>query len=129
MQGRWTHLTEENQLTSLASEFDTLQEATSALRKKNEKAESKLAIMTGGYAKRSKVITAEILQMYGDLKNAIIEEAVYTDLREKEERGSVMRIDKLRTDIKKLKQDEAELQKVYQELLAGSQEAEALSPE
>ena len=129
VQGRWTHLTEENQLTSLASEFDTLQEATSALRKKNEKAESKLAIMTGGYAKRSKAITAEILQMYGDLKNAIIEEAVYTDLREKEERGSVMRIDKLRTDIEKLKQDEAELQKVYQELLAGSQEAKAVSPE
>ena len=70
-----------------------------------------------------------ILQMYGDLKNAIIEQAVYTDLREKEERGSVMRIDKLRTDIEKLKQDEAELQKVYQELLAGSQEAKAVSPE
>jgi hypothetical protein len=99
-------------------ELDALQEATSALRKTNEKVESKLALWTGGYSKRSQQISANVLVLYGELRNALIEEAVYQNLQRKEELGSVRRIDKLRADIRQLCQDEAELQSDYQELVA-----------
>jgi hypothetical protein len=127
VQDGWTKQTDESQIQSYALEFDTLQEATSALRKKNEKAESKTTIMTGGYSKRAQAISAEMLQMYGDMRNSIIEDAVYTDLQQKEERGGVLRIDRFRADIRKLQQDEAELQVTYQELTAKSQQSQELA--
>jgi pre-mRNA-splicing factor CDC5/CEF1 len=123
----WTKNTEKTQLEALALEFDTIQEATSALRKKNEKTESKLAVLTGGLAKRAQGVNGELLQMYGDLRNAIIEEAVYADLKDQEQRGGVGRIDRLRGDIAKLQQDEAELQGIYQELVAKGQPSEAIA--
>jgi hypothetical protein len=43
---------------------------------------------------------------------------VYTNLQEQEEKGSVMRMDRLRGDIQRLHKDEMDLQGVYQELTA-----------
>jgi hypothetical protein len=98
---------------SLALEFDTLQEATSTLRTRNEKTESKIAVLTGGFAKRAQNTTAEILQLYHNLQNAAIEEAVYEKLRDHEERGGAARIDQLRSAIIRLRQDEERLQGVF----------------
>lgn len=122
VQDRWTKQTDKHAMQSFALQFDTLQEATSVLRKKNEKAESKLVIMTGGYSKRAEAISSEMLQIYGEMRNSTIEEAVYADLQGKEERGGVQRIDRLRADIHNLQQDEARLQSIYQELTGARQQ-------
>lgn len=114
----WTATTEKSELNSLAIEFDTLQEATSTLRTKNEKTESKLAVLTGGLAKRAQGVHGELLQTYGELQNAKIEEAVYAQLQSQEELGAVRRMDQLRAGIERLRQDEAQLYGVYQELMA-----------
>eukprot|EP00529_Nitzschia_sp_RCC80_P017863 CAMPEP_0113444388 /NCGR_PEP_ID=MMETSP0014_2-20120614/2640_1 /TAXON_ID=2857 /ORGANISM="Nitzschia sp." /LENGTH=848 /DNA_ID=CAMNT_0000335397 /DNA_START=18 /DNA_END=2564 /DNA_ORIENTATION=- /assembly_acc=CAM_ASM_000159 len=112
---------------SLTLEFDTLQESTSFLRKKNEKTESKIALLTGGLAKRAEKTTSEVLQLYHGLKNAEIEESVYKTLQNHEERGAVARIDKLRSDIARLQNDESRLHGIYQELLAAQSDAVAES--
>eukprot|EP00532_Pseudo-nitzschia_australis_P012566 CAMPEP_0168213456 /NCGR_PEP_ID=MMETSP0140_2-20121125/4806_1 /TAXON_ID=44445 /ORGANISM="Pseudo-nitzschia australis, Strain 10249 10 AB" /LENGTH=866 /DNA_ID=CAMNT_0008140311 /DNA_START=37 /DNA_END=2637 /DNA_ORIENTATION=- len=115
----WKDPGEDNALLaeSLAQEFDTLQEATFALHKKNEKLESKLALMTGGFAKRAQNTSAGILNLYRDLQNACIETAVYKKLSEQEEQGAVSRIDRLRSDISGLKEDEERLKGIYNSLL------------
>lgn len=105
-------------LQSLALEFDTLQEAALELRKKNEKKESKLAVLTGGLAKRTQGVHGELLHMYGELQNAKIEHSVYLHLQSQEELGAVRRIDALRQGIQRLQKDEAQLYVTYQELLA-----------
>ena len=106
----WTNRTDKTLIQTYTSNLDTLLEATSALRKKNEKTESKLAVLIGGYSKRSQALSSEMMALYTDLRNNFIEEAVYLDLQAQEERGSVSRIDRLRGDIQKLKQDESLLQ-------------------
>jgi pre-mRNA-splicing factor CDC5/CEF1 len=114
-----THVpvTEESEMTSLALEFDTLQDSTLALMKKNEKVESKLAVLTGGLAKRAQGVHVDLLHMYGELQNAKIEHAVYSQLQSQEELGTVRRMDDLRERIRRLQQNEAELYSVYQELM------------
>jgi pre-mRNA-splicing factor CDC5/CEF1 len=114
----WAAATKESEMNSMAMEFDTLQEAASALRKKNEKTESKIAVLTGGLAKRAQGVHGELLQMYGELQNAKIEGAVYTHLQSQEELGAVRRMDQLRAGIERLRQDETQLYGVYQELMA-----------
>jgi hypothetical protein len=114
----WIKKTKDDILESYAGEFDAIEEAASTMRKKNEKAESKLAMLTGGYSKRAQMMGSEMVQSYSDLKNLMIEEAVYTNLQEQEEKGSVMRMDRLRGDIQRLHKDEMDLQGVYQELTA-----------
>ncbi|MGK3758196.1 MAG: hypothetical protein ACI8RD_010510, partial [Bacillariaceae sp.] len=94
---------------SLTQEFDTLQEATSILHKKNEKTESKLTLLTGGFTKRAQHTSAKISQIYHDLQNTVIEKAIYLKLREQEELGAVARIDRLRSSIASLKDDEERL--------------------
>jgi len=113
----WTDTTEETRLQSLKDEHDTIQEAASALRKRNEKTESKIAVLVGGYAKRAEVIAAELSKTYGDLRNLIIEEAVYKGLQLKEELGAVRRIDRLRADIQRLQKDETRLQRTHKDLI------------
>ena len=110
---------EDTTLEMATQEFDTLQEATAALRKKNMKVESKLAVLNGGYEKRAQALTQQMLQMHADTQNALIEEDVYKTLQQNEELGAVRRIDRLRQDIARLREDEAKLQHVYQDL-AGS---------
>ena len=96
--------------SSLALEFNTLQEATSTLHKKNEKVESKIAVLTGGLCKRAQNTATEILQLYHNLQNSKIEEAVYKNLKTQEDSGAVARIEQLRTSISRVKDDEERLQ-------------------
>eukprot|EP00980_Cylindrotheca_fusiformis_P011792 scaffold2816_cov121-Cylindrotheca_fusiformis.AAC.8 len=115
----WVKKTDTSLLQSYEGEFDAIQEATSAMRKKNEKAESKLAVLIGGYSKRAQMITTEIIQSFNDCNNLKIEQAVYARLQEQEEKGSVMRMDRLRKDIQRLQKEEMELKEVYDQIAAG----------
>lgn len=117
----WVPATRDSELQSLALEFDTLQEATLALLKKNDKTESKLAVLTGGHAKRAEAIHAELLQTYGEIQNATIEHVVYAQLQYQEEIGAVKRMDQLRAGIARLQQDEAQLYETYQDLVSKRQ--------
>ena len=107
--------------TSLAQEFDALEEATSTIHKRNEKLESKLVLLTGGFVKRAQNTSAGILNLYQDLQNARIETAVYTKLNGQEELGAVSRIDGLRSAISRLDEDEKRLKDVYNSLLTPDQ--------
>jgi pre-mRNA-splicing factor CDC5/CEF1 len=115
----WKDPKDDSQLMamSLAQEFETLEEATSTMHKRNEKLESKLALLTGGFAKRAQNTSAGILNLYQDLQNARIETAVYRKLNEREELGAVSRIDRLRSDISRLEEDEDRLKAVYNSFL------------
>jgi len=116
----WKDPKDDNQVLakSLAQEFDTIEEATSALHKRNEKLESKLALLTGGFAKRAKNTSTGILKVYHGLQNACIETSVFKRLSEQEELGAVSRIDRLRSAIVGLNEDERRLRDVYNSLLA-----------
>eukprot|EP00533_Pseudo-nitzschia_delicatissima_P003316 CAMPEP_0116089854 /NCGR_PEP_ID=MMETSP0327-20121206/6641_1 /TAXON_ID=44447 /ORGANISM="Pseudo-nitzschia delicatissima, Strain B596" /LENGTH=854 /DNA_ID=CAMNT_0003581061 /DNA_START=5 /DNA_END=2569 /DNA_ORIENTATION=+ len=107
--------------TSLAQEFGALEEATSTIHKRNEKLESKLVLLTGGFVKRAQNTSAGILNLYQDLQNARIETAVYTKLNGQEELGAVSRIDGLRSAISRLDEDEKRLKDVYNSLLTPDQ--------
>ncbi|KAG7339756.1 pre-mRNA splicing factor component [Nitzschia inconspicua] len=103
---------------SYAQEFDILQQVVLALHKNNEKAESKLALLTGGLVKRAGNTIAEIAQLYQGVQNSSIEETVYQKLRQHEDRGGVARIEQLRNGIYRLQEDEVCLQAVYNQLVA-----------
>jgi hypothetical protein len=98
-------------------EFETLQEATLSLRKRNDKAESKLSVKHGGYAKRADSLKHGALQKFAEHQNAKIEVDVFNTLRSHEVRGITARIDSLREDIEKLEEDEIVAQKRYGDLL------------
>ena len=116
----WKHPRDNDQyiVQCLTQEFETLLEATSVLHRKNEKIESKLTLLTGGFAKRAQNAATKISQCYHDLQNTVIEKVVYQTLKEKEELGAVARIDQLRTDICNLKNDEDRLVAVLGSLKA-----------
>jgi len=116
----WTETTKETRLQSLIDEYDTIQEATSALRKRNEKTESKITVLVGGYTKRAEALSAEMSKSYGELRNLIIEESVYKCLQVHEEKGAVKRMDRLRADIQRLQKDEPRLQSMYEGLATKS---------
>ena len=98
-------------------EFETLQEATLSLRKRNDKAESKQSVKHGGYAKRADSLKHGALQKFAEYQNAKIEVDVFNTLRSHEVRGIATRIDSLREDIDKLEEDELVAQKRYGDLL------------
>jgi pre-mRNA-splicing factor CDC5/CEF1 len=104
-------------IDSLRLEFETLQEATEAMRKKNDKLESKLSVMNGGYSKRAEKFREDILQNFADLQNARIEESVYQTLQSHEVQGGINRIEGLKQDIAGLRGEEALLQKRYGDLV------------
>lgn len=106
---------------SLAQEFDALEEATAAMHKRNEKLESKLALLTGGFVKRAQNTSTGILNLYHDLQNARIETSVYRKLSEQEELGAVSRIDRLRSAISKLEEDEERLKGIYNSMITTGQ--------
>lgn len=107
----------EQALESLKLEFETLKEAAAALREKNEKAEAKLVVVHGGYAKRAEKVRIETVQAFQELQNAQIEEAVYRKLQAQEVAGAASRLEKLREEISNLEADEAAMQKKYSDLL------------
>ena len=104
-------------LESLKLEFETLVEATDVLRKKNEKAEAKLALMHGGYSKRAAKVRADTRHCFLEHQNACIEEDVYRTLQTQETTGAARRIDKLKEEIANLDADEAAMQKRYSDML------------
>lgn len=104
--------------TSLAQEFDALEEATSTMHKKNEKLESKLILLSGGFVKRAQNTSTGMLSLYQDLQNARIETAVYKKLNEHEELGGVTRIDRLRSSISRLEADRSRLRETYNSFLS-----------
>jgi pre-mRNA-splicing factor CDC5/CEF1 len=113
--GGWT--TTQYSLECLRLELETLQEATASLRRKNDKLESKLAVVNGGYAKRAGKAGDDILKLFADTNNAKIEESVYRTLQSHERRGAVLRVEKLKEEISSLKKNEAVWQKEYGELI------------
>lgn len=104
-------------LESLRLEFDTLQKAVGALQKKNDKIESKLSVVTGGYNKRATKLNEEVLESFSTLQNARIEEYVYNELYKQELQGGANRIEALQNDIMTLKKIEGSLQKEYGDLV------------
>lgn len=104
--------------TSLAQEFDALEEATSTMHKKNEKLESKLILLSGGFVKRAQNTSTGILNLYQDLQNARIETAVYKKLNEHEELGGVTRLDRLRSAVTRLEADRSRLRETYNSFLS-----------
>ncbi len=104
--------------TSLGQEFDALEEATSTMHKKNEKLESKLILLSGGFVKRAQNTSTGMLSLYQDLQNARIETAVYKKLNEHEELGGVTRIDRLRSSISRLEADRSRLRETYNSFLS-----------
>jgi hypothetical protein len=106
-----------DRIESLRYEFETLQEATASLKKKNDKIAAKLSVTNGGYSKRADKLCDDILQTYADLQNSKIEEVVYRTLQAHETQGGTNRIDRLKGQIKALRAAEAGLQKRYGELV------------
>lgn len=104
-------------IDSLRLEFETLQEATGALRKKNDKLESKLSVMNGGYSKRAEKFREDILQNFAELQNSRIEESVYRTLQSHEVQGGANRIESLKQDIAGLRGEEAIFQNWYGDLV------------
>ena len=105
-----------DRVASLRAEYRALEEATSAIRKRADKLESRLTLRHGGYIKRFEALRDSAAQSFSELKHAQIEEAVYATLMAQEERGASSRIEKLVTEIQKLQKDEAEGQKRYGDL-------------
>ena len=99
------------------TEFETLQEATQTMKKKNDKLENKLTVLNGGYVKRARKIRDDLHQAFADLQNSKIEESVYRMLQEHEVKGAAERIRRLQDDVDSLKNTEAALQKRYGELV------------
>ena len=104
-------------LASLRMEFEELQKATEALRKRNDKLESKLKVVNGGYAKLADKCSEGILQAFAATQNARIEQAVYRMLQAHEQRGGAERVDRLLGDVQRLQSVEAALQQSYGELV------------
>jgi pre-mRNA-splicing factor CDC5/CEF1 len=126
--GGWTVAkTDADRIESARLEFETLQEATTALRKKNDKLESKLSVVNGGYVKRAKGLREQMLEEFGNLQNARIEESVYSLLESHEVQGAMNRGERLKQETAALKKSEAVLQKRYGELLVERRRAAAIS--
>jgi hypothetical protein len=104
-------------LVSLRLELGTLQEATAALHKKNNKTESKLNVVNGGYVKRSDKLGEEILNSYAATDNLKIEQVVYERLQSFEQRGGADRIEHVNKEVETLKREEAGLQEKYGSLI------------
>jgi hypothetical protein len=106
-----------NELEALKSEFQTIREATMALRKKNDKITAKLSIKNGGYNLRAKTLQDEMLQYFALRRNHKIEQVVFDTLASMEERGAIQRTEGIRDELAVLEREEAALQKQYGDLL------------
>lgn len=106
-----------DEMESLKVQFQTIREATMALRKKNDKVAAKLSIKNGGYNMRAKNLQEETLQNFALQQNHKIERAVFESLQSMEERGAMQRIDALHNDLADLERQESILQKQYGGLL------------
>ena len=106
-----------NELEALKEEFQTIREATMALRKKNDKIAAKLSIKNGGYNMRAKTLNEEMLQNFALQQNHKIERTVFERLSSMEVRGAIQRIESLQNELADLESQESALQKQYGDLL------------
>lgn len=106
-----------DELEALKTEFQTIREATMALRKKNDKIATKLGVKNGGYTKRAKSLQKEILQGFAQTQNHKIERAVFESLASMEVRGATQRTESLQEELAALDTQESKLQKQYGDLL------------
>jgi pre-mRNA-splicing factor CDC5/CEF1 len=106
-----------NELEALKEEFQTIREATMALRKKNDKIAAKLSIKNGGYNMRAKTLNEEMLQNFALQQNHKIERTVFERLSSMEVRGAIQRIESLQNELADLESQESAMQKQYGDLL------------
>ena len=104
-------------IESLELEFDALQEATESLKKKNNKLQSKLAVVNAGYEKRADKLGQDILDKFAEVQNARIELSVYKMLQDQEIHGGQGRIEQLMEENAALRTLEASLQREYGDLV------------
>ena len=103
-------------VTSLQSEYTSLQSATKALTKTCSKLEQKLNIQTGGYTQRSTALIDSTLHSFAELQHSRIEQAVYTRLRAHETKGVSIRLEKLTDEVEQLEKEEMNKQRRYGDL-------------
>lgn len=116
--GGWVETTTaSDEIQGLHHEFAILREATAGLKRKHDKVAAKLSVTNGGYVKRGDKLQGDILQTYADLQNSKIEETIYKTLQSQETRGGENRIERLKTQIRELRNVEAGLQKRYGDLV------------
>jgi pre-mRNA splicing factor component len=108
---------DQDRIDSMRYELQVLQEATAALKKKNDKVAAKLAVTNGGYSKRAEKFQAEIAQHASDLEQAKRDEILYQALHKNEIEGGNHRLEQWNQQIKALRVVEAALQKEYGSLL------------
>ena len=106
-----------DRVVALRHEFEVLQEATVALKKKNDKVQSKNDKLTGGYRKRAEQLQAATRQVTEEWEQARVDESVYRHLQQQETAGGAKRIDSLQAEIGALRTAEAALQKRYGDLV------------
>ena len=110
-------------VASLRLEIETLQNATEVLRKRNDKAEAKLTVVNGGYAKRTAVLGEQIVTLHSDIDNSQIEQSVYEMLRAYESAGGMDRLESLKGEVERLRKEEGELQRRYGTLVVEKRRA------
>lgn len=101
----------------LRLEYNSLVDNIKRLQKQNDKLESKLTIMNGGYMKRCDALYETIQSNVAEIQNSRIEESVYRTLMQLEKKGIAARVEKLQNEIEDLESIEATLQKRYGDLL------------
>lgn len=101
----------------LEGELRHLVDSIKLLKKQNDKLESKLSIINGGYIKRCDTLRDTIRDNYAEIQNSRIEEGVYRTLMLLEKHGITHRVEKLQDEIEELEKIEATLQKRYGDLL------------
>jgi DNA-binding MarR family transcriptional regulator len=101
----------------LKKEYSIFIDTIKALKKQNDKLESKLSIINGGYMKRCDDLCETIQKSFDEVQNSKTEESVYKALMRIEKRGISSRDEKLQEEIEELERIEARLQKRYGDLL------------
>uniref|UniRef100_A0A7R9WS87 Uncharacterized protein n=1 Tax=Craspedostauros australis TaxID=1486917 RepID=A0A7R9WS87_9STRA len=113
----WTEKASRNdKIKSMKKEVEILEEATAALRQKNQKIESKLGVLNGGFIKRAESLATEAKAVHDDRLNAVIEESVYKQLFDNEQMGGNQRLQTLRQEIQDIQEDAYDLHAKYEEL-------------
>jgi len=111
--------TKEDRIAGMTKELQVLKQATTALKQQNEKVQSKLGVLNGGFVKRAESLALESKQVHDDRLNAVIEESVYNQLYENERMGGMQRLQELRQEVNDLQDDAHELHAIYEKKSSG----------
>ena len=118
---------EPKSIEDLKTEYSAIREAALALKKRNDKTDSKLSVMVGGYTKRADKFIEDLSQASRDLEEYQRNHAVYRNLQTMEQRGAASRVQKLQEEIQQLKAEEAEMQREYGDLTVEKRRRRALA--